>query len=122
MSMKFKTKKKDIMANYCYVIETGYCTLQNLLQYRNPIAYTAGIYGWGCDIYEVAQNTVITTGYSPFGNVEPDYKLIREYDQKAEKYIAKNRLGNLDKKSKYLDKLIKELVDKIISKYKEKEQ
>lgn len=120
MSVKFKTKQKDIMAGYCYVIKTGYCTLQNLLQYKRPVAYTTRREGWGADIYEIDQNTVITTGYAPFGNITPDWKLVKQYDQKAADYVYDHRLDNLYNGPKYLDKLLKELVDKIIKEYKEK--
>lgn len=120
MSMKFKTKKKDIMANYCYVIKTGYCTLQNLLQYKSPIAYTTRKEGWGCDIYEIGPDRAITTGYAPFGNIQPNYELVQQYDQKAEKYVYEHRWDGSDKVPKYLDKLLEELVDKIITEYREK--
>lgn len=120
MSVKFKTKQKDIMTGYCYVIRTGYCTLQNLLQYKRPVAYTTRREGWGADIYEIDSTTVIATGYAPFGNVIPDYKLVREYDQKAEKYVSEHRWDNPDKVIKYLDRLLEKLVDKIIAEYWEK--
>ena len=82
--MKFKTTKKEIKDNYYRIIKAGYCELQNLLQYKNPIAYSSGVYGWACDYYEI-NGVLISTGYRPVGNqnVECDYKLIREYDNKA---------------------------------------
>ena len=108
------------MENYQYVISTGYCALQNLLKYRDPIAYTDGIYGWNCDIYEIEQTTVITSGYAPFGNIQPDYELVRQYEKKAEKYISEHRFDNPSKVIKYLDKLLRKLVDKIVMEYWEK--
>ena len=116
MSVKFKTTKKEIMAGYPYVIRIGYCELQNLLNYKNPIAYTTRTEGWGCDIYEVDQTTVIVTGYGPFGNIEPNYDLIKQYDKEAEKYIYECHSDTPE----HLDALLKEMVDKIITEYKEK--
>ena len=116
MSVKFKTKQKEIMAGYPYVIRVGYCSLQNLLNYKSPIAYTSGKYGWNADIYEISQTTVIVTGYGPFGNIEPNYDLIRQYDKEAEKY----RYERHSDTPEHLDDLLKELVDKIIKEYKEK--
>lgn len=116
MSMKFKTKKKEIMAGYSNVICVGYCELQNLLNYKNPVAYTTRAEGWGCDIYEVDQNTVIATGYAPFGNIDPSYALIRQYDDEAAKYISEHHSDAPE----HLDALLKELVDKIITEYKGK--
>ena len=120
MSVKFKTKQKDIMAGYCYVIKTGYCTLQNLLQYKRPVAYTTRREGWGADIYEIDSTTVIATGYAPFGNITPDYNLVRKYDEKAQNYVFEHRSDNPKKVINYLDKLLKELVEKIIAEYEEK--
>lgn len=120
MSMKFHTKQKDIMANYKYVISIEYCSLQTLLQYKRPIAYTTRKEGWGCDIYEISPTIVITTGYAPFGNVEPDYKLVKEYEQKAEKYVYTRTLDNFYNGPAHLDELLKELIAKIITEYEEK--
>lgn len=114
--MKFRTKKKDIMANYPYVIRTGYCSVQHLLWYRQPIAYTSGRDGWNADIYEVNPTTVVVTGYGPFGNIEPDYKMVVQYDDDAAKYISEHKWGA--EVSEHLDMLLKEMISKIVSKYK----
>jgi hypothetical protein len=78
--MKFKTTKKEIMANYSNVIRVGYCGLQNLLNYKNPIAYTSGSMGWNADIYEINANTVMVTGYAPFGNFMPNREIVEKYE------------------------------------------
>lgn len=84
--MTFQTTAKNILANYNTIIFTGYCNLQHLLQYENPIAYTAGIYGWNADIYTV-NNIAICTGYRPFGNIRPNYDITRKYDDLAREII-----------------------------------
>lgn len=68
--MKTKTTKKAIMNAYENVIKIGYCDMQDALKWREPNFYTAGVYGWNADIYVIDCDTVIVTGYRPFGNIE----------------------------------------------------
>ena len=87
--MKYETTKKAILSNYSNIIKVGYCYLQTLLKFRSPNAYTASkTYGWRADIYEITPNTVIVTGYAPFGNIVPDYEIIKEYEEKAQEESA----------------------------------
>jgi len=97
--MKFRTTQKAIRANYTNIIKVGYCGLQTMLNYKSPIAYTTRPEGWGCDIYEISPNTVISTGYAPFGNIKPGYEVCRKYDQKAREIInthSNNMIQELD--------------------------
>lgn len=88
--MKYQTTKKAILSNYPNVIGVGYCSLQTLLQFRSPDAYTASkTYGWRADIYEITPNTVIVTGYAPFGNIVPDYEIVKKYEEKAQELREK---------------------------------
>lgn len=80
---KFKTTQKAIKARYAYVICVGYCKVSHLLSTINPIAYTVRREGWGCDIYELAPDVAITTGYAPFGNIYPSYDMCQRYEQEA---------------------------------------
>ena len=68
--MKTKITKKAIMSAYRNVIKVGYCDLQDALKWREPNYYTAGLYGWNSDVYVIDCDTVIVTGYRPFGNIE----------------------------------------------------
>lgn len=65
--MKFRTTMKEVKSSaicYCF----GYGDIQSILYYDNPIAYTCGTYGWNADIYQTDYaNTVIVTGYRPWG-------------------------------------------------------
>lgn len=81
--MKFKSTKRDIMANYGNIIKVDYCDLQNLLKYESPIAYTAGVYGWNADIYDFG-GIAICTGYRPFGNIRPNWQIVEKYEKEAE--------------------------------------
>lgn len=81
--MKFKSTKKEIMANYVNVIKIGYCDLQYLLMYKSPIAYTSGVYGWNADVYDLGGGNAIVTGDRPFGNIRPNREIIEKYEKKA---------------------------------------
>lgn len=92
--MKYETTKKAILSNYPNVIKVGYCSLQTLLKFHSPSAYTASkTYGWRADVYEITFDTVIVTGYAPFGNIVPDYEIVKKYEKKAqeESTLAWNR-------------------------------
>lgn len=91
--MKFRTTRKKIMSNYDKVVKVGFCNLQNLLMFENPIAYWAGADGWHADIYDV-DGVAIVTGYQPFGNIVIPSETLSLYDSKAmeawnEKHDAK---------------------------------
>lgn len=75
--MKFRTTRKAVKENFSKVISVGYCSLQKLLTYESPVAYTcnADIYAFG--------NVAIITGYCPFGD-DVNYNLCREYEKRAE--------------------------------------
>ena len=84
--MKYKTTKKAITGNYSTVICAGYCELQYTLRCREPVSYTAGIYGWSADIYDVSDilpNTVIVTGYRPFGNRTIDHDATKTAEKES---------------------------------------
>ena len=68
--MKTQITKKAIMSAYRNVIKVGYCGLQKALKWREPNFYTAGVHGWNADVYVIDCDTVIVTGYRPFGNIE----------------------------------------------------
>ena len=68
--MKTQTTKKVITGAFENVIKVGYCDMQDALKWREPNFYTAGVYGWNSDVYVIDYDTVIVTGYRPFGNIE----------------------------------------------------
>lgn len=92
--MKFKTTQKAIKANYNNIIKVGYCKLQHLLNHLNPIAYTCGVYGWKADIYEITPDTVVVTGYAPFGNISADYDTCKRFDTLAQKTMRSSDFEN----------------------------
>jgi len=82
--MKLKATKKEMCDGFYKIISIGYCDLQSLLKYENPIAYSCGVYGWSCDYYNF-DGVLLSTGYSPLNakRTLDDYELVREYDNKA---------------------------------------
>ena len=72
------------MSAYRNVIEVGYCDLQDALKWREPNFYTAGVYGWNSDVYVIDCDTVIVTGYRPFGNMKLPRNVIDTLNKCAE--------------------------------------
>lgn len=105
--MKTKITKKSIMSAYRNVIKVGYCDMQDALKWREPNFYTAGVYGWNSDVYVIDYDTVIVTGYRPFGNVELPREVIDTLN-KCAKSIT--RYLNYDLAKIYLKNNLDELV------------
>ena len=49
-------------------VRVGYCGLQDALSGITPDYYTVGVYGWNCDVYNIA-GLNICTGYRPAAGV-----------------------------------------------------
>ena len=111
--MKFKTTKTAINSGYYYKICIGYCDLQYLLNYENPVAYTCGVYGWNADIYDLnditGYNACIVTGYRPWGNIRADYIRNKAAEEKAEK-IVHDYKRDIDERKAELKNILRELV------------
>lgn len=108
--MKYKTTQKAIKENYSKIIKVGYCDLQNLLNFKSPIAYTCGKYGWNADIYDIG-GVAIVTGYRSFGNIEPDYNTCRKYENKTEELRCSNI--DYDKRIEQLNEMIIEFIKEV---------
>lgn len=78
--MKFKTTRKAIVNGSSNLVCAGYCDLAHLLTFHDPIAYTAGVYGWNFDVYEV-HGLTICTGYRNMPGRRANN--IREFEEKA---------------------------------------
>lgn len=110
--MKFRTTRKEVMTGYNKTIKIGYCDAQTLLEYAEPVAYTAGTYGWNADIYDMGDGVAIVTGYRPFGNTKPSYELIREYEllAKAIDWHTTNYAERKERVEQLLEKFIEEVL------------
>lgn len=85
------------MSAYRNVIKVGYCDLQDALKWREPNFYTVGVYGWNADVYVIDYDTVIVTGYRPFGNIELPRNVIDALNKgaKSAMQLLKNNLDDL---------------------------
>lgn len=110
--LKGKMTKKEIIENYKNVIKVGYCEIQYLTHTAERMGFTAGVYGWNADIYKVDNDTVIVTGYRPFGNIEPKYDVIKKYEEIAKK-VVKNWCGH--EIYEELENLIKQFTNEVIN-------
>lgn len=110
--MKTRTTKKYINYMYDNKIKIGYCNLQFLLSRIDPVYYTTRAEGWATDIYIINSDTVIITGYAPFGNITVPYEKQREYNKRAEK-IACDYTLSYEEQRDALDNLINEFIAEV---------
>lgn len=108
--MKLKTTKTQIKNNFKNIYSIGYCDIQYLTYYKNPFAYSSGVYGWACDYYEI-ENVCLSTGYNPIGQ-NIDYKILRKYELKAQKIVLDYTLEH-ETKQKKLNKILKDFINLI---------
>ncbi len=111
---KIKTTFKAIRSTYNNILSVGYCGLQSLLTYETPFAYSAGIYGWSCDYYDV-NGLIISTGYSPIGK-KVNYDIVNEYELKAEK-IRGNYDLKYDERRQAIENLLTEFAEKVLDNF-----
>ena len=104
--MKFKTTRKAITEGSAKIVSAGYCDLQYLLRYHEPLAYTCGVYGWNFDVYEI-DGLTICTGYRNMPGKTANN--IREYEKKAEK-IAENWNTPYEEKKEQIENLLHEFI------------
>ena len=107
--MKFRVTQKAIKANFDKIICVPYCSLQNLLCWESPVAYTARREGWAADIYDMGGGVAIMTGYAPFGNIRPAHKFCERYEAQAEAIRYNYRLSWAEQR-KQLRQLAKEFI------------
>lgn len=110
--MKFRTTQKEIKNGYYNIISIPYCDAQFLLKGNEPIAYTAGVYGWNADIYSHG-GVAIVTGYRPFGK-SCNRDILRKYEQKARKIYENYNIKKYDTKIKKINKLLDEFINVLI--------
>lgn len=75
--------KKYVRESFSNVIALPYCEMQDLFNQGDRDYYTAGVYGWGADVFIINNGTAVVTGYDPFGNVKPSYNMMSFYNNAA---------------------------------------
>ena len=109
--MKVQTTKKTVKNNYSKIIRIGYCDMQTLLSLEEPFAYTAGVYGWNANIYDL-NGIALVTGYRTFGEISPSWELIEKYEQKAKEVI--DLIYNYEERKEALKTLIDSFLEEVI--------
>lgn len=114
--MKFKATKKE-MRQYNKIISIGYGDAQYLLSNQSPIAYSAGVYGWSCDYYDI-DGILISTGYQPLkakntSDTTENYNLLLKLDKQARE-ISHNYKIDYEKQKKQIDKLLSKFIGEVV--------
>ena len=101
--MTNKMTRKDLL-KYEYIIDTGYCGIQNLTRVANEEGYNAGVYGWNWTVYNRNGIGLIDAYRNvPSYAIRPDYELMQKY--------AKLAYGKtVDERLELLDQFIKEVL------------
>ena len=100
--MKYRATQKEIRDGFNAVIAVPYCSLQSLLTFESPIAYTVRREGWGADIYDVGNGVAIATGYAPFGNCKPIYEVRQMYENLARRVLNGYSYNEAKEELRYL--------------------
>ena len=103
--MKYKTTRKAIMNGCANVRCAGYCDLQSLLKNHEPVSYTAGVYGWNFDVFDVYG---VTIWYGDGILPGPRLDHIHEYEKKAATVWDYKDRRPFDEKQKAVENLLKE--------------
>lgn len=103
--MKHKTTRKAVINGSVNIKCASYCDLQHLLRNHEPVAYTAGVYGWNFDIFEV-YGVTICTGYRNMPGARLEH--IAEYEEKARNIWSWEDRRPYEEKKKAVEKLLQE--------------
>lgn len=109
--MSMRVYKKHVLAAYPIVAYCNYCNLQYTLYFISKFGHTERTEGWGCDVYELAPDIALTTGYDPFGNRCLPLAFTERYEEKAKQILAGNNYSYIAKEK--LEILLNELAAEI---------
>ena len=106
----YRTTKKAMNEDYTHIIGTGYCDLQYLLRFEEPVAYSTRAEGWACDYYDI-DGVLISTGYSPIRSkrTKSCYQVNHEYDEKA-RIIFNNYNLTYEERKEQIEALLHEYI------------
>ncbi len=82
--------------------------MQELLYFKTADFYTSGTYGWNADIFKIDNQTVVCTGYRPFGNIEVKREVIKKYNDLACNVLSKK--ASYEEKRNELDNLLNDFI------------
>ena len=89
---KVRVTRNDLNNAYAdwYKVKLGYCELQEILDFFEPMYYTTGTYGWNFDGY-VFDGYLLTTGYRGMLGKRPKHSDIEYYKEDSKRWIEKWR-------------------------------
>ena len=106
---KQKTSMKNIVNRYNKVFYMGYCDLQYIMKYEEPMYYNCGVYGWNCDIYvDFEYDIAITTGYRNMRGVRIPSDIYNKYNDKAKEILQNMWKIPYDELKEKMDKNVNE--------------
>jgi len=109
--MSIRTTAREIMRNYPRTIRLGYCEAQFLFPEGDALLYTAGVYGCNAHVYIFPEmRCAVSTGYRPFGKIDPPHDLVHEYDERARRQMYELHDYNLRP-------LQMEFIERVINQY-----
>lgn len=107
--MTIQTTRKELLRNYGNGgLSVGYCDARYLLKYEDKRAFTAGVYGWNFDAYDV-DGVLICTGYRGMIGKQP--RFLAKYEKKA-RAIVENWDLKFEQKQKRIGKLLRAWIKK----------
>ena len=106
--MKYRTTKKAMKESYRKIYCAGNDSLQHLLKFHDPIAYSTRAEGWACDYYDI-NGILLSSGYAPIGK-NIDYNLRSKYDDEARKILSNYDL-EYEEKKKQIEILLNEFME-----------
>ena len=109
--MSMRVYKKHVRAAYPIVAYCNYCNLHYTLYFISKFGHTERAEGWGCDVYELAPDIALTTGYDPFGNRRLPLAITERYEKKAKQILEENSCNYTAKEK--LEALLNELAAEI---------
>lgn len=109
--MTVKTTRKSIIETtaYNYLKKAGYCSMQYLLYFKTPAAYTCGVYGWNFDAYQIGAYTICTGYRNMPGEQIADYETLNAYETAAGK-IVNDYKRPYDERMAAVDGLLRDLL------------
>lgn len=108
--MKQKVTAASIRKLSAKKIALGYCEAPYLLRNHEPIAYTAGIYGWNFDVYAI-NGVVVCTGYRGMVGSNPKVP-VEEYEKRARELAMVKTFEESNKAREEVERLLAEWLEK----------
>lgn len=85
------------------------------MTHLEPFGYITRAEGWAGDVYELAPDVALVTGYAPFGNVSVDRDICKRYDKQA--LAIWKSTDEYDIQKEQLSQLIHEFLTEALYKY-----